>query len=288
MAMLPNVLVIGAQKSGTTTVWHALDRHPDIFMSPAREIGFFSNDHNFNRGVAFYETTFFQGWNGESVCGEKTPEYLVMPNSASRIREVLGNGVKLVALLRNPAERAHSGYRHSLMLGFESLLFREALAAEPERIARNPAALGRFGYLARGYYAGQLVRYFELFPRENILVAFFDDLVSNQSALFERIFRFIGVEPLRFLESLNEGQPRTEKIRADTISNTIAYKGKVIREPSRWLTKFVADYNDAVEKLSPLSQDEAVEINRTYFRDDILALSRLTGRDLRAWLGEPG
>jgi hypothetical protein len=284
--MLPNVLVIGAQRCGTTTVWHALDRHPDVFMAPAREIRFFSHDHLFNRGAAFYETRFFHGWNGETACGEKTPEYLLMPKVASRIHDVLGGAVKLVVLVRDPAERAHSGYRHSLMLGFESLPFHEALAAEPERIARNPAALGRFGYLARGYYARQLARYIDLFPPENLLIVFYEDLVADQAALFERIFRFIGVAPLPYAERVYEGRLRIEKIATDAGSRVIVDKGNVIRQPSPSLMTFVAAYNDAVDRLRPLSRDEAVAINRNYFRDDILVLSQLTGRDLGAWLGE--
>jgi hypothetical protein len=255
-------------------------------MAPAREIGFFSNDHLFNRGGAFYEMTFFHGWNGETACGEKTPEYLLIPQAASRIRDVLGGSVKLIVLVRNPAERAHSGYRHSLMLGFESLPFDEALAAEPERIARNPAALGRFGYLARGHYARQLARYIDLFPPENLLIALYDDLVADQAALFERIFRFIGVAPMQFDDRVNEGRLRIGKISTDSASGAVAHGGKIVKRPSRALMTFAAAYNDAVDRLRPLSREEAIAINRNHFRDDILALSHLTGRDLRTWLGE--
>ena len=284
--MLPNFLVIGAQRAGTTTIWHALDRHPDIFMSPTRETAFFSNDHNFNRGPAFYETTFFHEWNGEAACGEKTPEYLLMPYAAARIRDVLGETVKLIALVRNPAERAHSGYRHSLMLGCEHLSFREALDAEPERIARNPAALGRFGYQARSRYAPQLARYYDLFPRENILVIFFDDLIANQNAVFDRVYQFLGVAPVPPGTPVEEGKARIGRAQVDPATNTVRFKGRTIRNPSPALLRFAEEYDRAVGMLAPLSPEEVVKINRTRFREDIEALSRLTGRDLGAWLGE--
>ena len=90
-------------------------------MAPARETGFFYNDAIFNNGLALYETAFFKEWNGQTAVGEKTPEYLPFPGTANRIRETLGPETRLIVVLRNPAQRAHSGWRHNLMMGRESL-----------------------------------------------------------------------------------------------------------------------------------------------------------------------
>ena len=286
--MLPNFLIIGAQKSGTTTLWNACNAHPDVFMAPARETGFFFNDATFNNGVAFYETAFFRDWNGEKAVGEKTPEYLLFPETAERIRAVLGSDIRLIVLLRNPAQRAHSGWRHNLMMGWESLPFRAALAAEPERIATNRFALGRFGYLARGYYARQLKRYFDVFSADRIKIIFFDDVLSRQEDVIRDVYRFVGVADDLPVQEFNEGKPvlASMSLSGSGSSRMVDFRGSIVRMPSKQLERFAEQYNNTLDTMKALDPEEAGAINRDVFGDDIAALEILTGRRLDAWLGK--
>jgi hypothetical protein len=158
---------------------------PNIYMSPTRETAFFCNDGLYNRGAAFYETTFFHEWSAQRTVGEKTPEYLLYPGTAARIRRLLPEA-RMIVTVRSPAERAHSNWRHNLMFGWESLPFREALDAEPDRIAANKNAIGRFGYLARGNYRRQLDEYYAEFGREQVHIIFFGDLIADQAATLAR------------------------------------------------------------------------------------------------------
>src|SRR5574337_1635352 len=128
--MLPNFLCIGAQKSGTTTLLNQLDRHPDIFMSPARETKFFLLDHLYSQGVTAYEKDFFSDWNGQKAVGEKTPEYLCDPLIPQRIDATLGKSIKFIVTFRSPAQRAYSHYRHNFQQLWENLSFPEAIAQE--------------------------------------------------------------------------------------------------------------------------------------------------------------
>ena len=167
--MLPNFLCIGAQKSGTTTLLNQLGKHPDIYMSPARETQFFLLDHLYSQGPVFYETHFFPGWDGQKAVGEKTPEYLYDPAIPQRIADTLGSGMRFVASFRSPAQRAFSHYRHNFQQFWEDLGFEEALAREQERSAAGRYQRMRYGYLDRGLYSHQVQRYLALFPRDAFL-----------------------------------------------------------------------------------------------------------------------
>lgn len=282
--MLPNLLVIGAQKAGTTTIWHALDRHPDVFMSPKRETGFFYHDHLYNGGAPIYELNFFNQWDGQPICGEKTPEYLLHPKVPARIHSTLGSDIKLIAVLRNPAERAFSGYRHNLMMFRESLSFEDALNAEPERISRNPAALGRFGYLARGYYARHLNAYLSLFERRNILILFFEDLMADQIAEFNKVYEFLGIDSQASDDEISEGSTSAEPIRpGGDADDALTVRDRVIRKPSAALRAFSDRYNETLSTLDRPDKSVLSDINRRYFQSDIDELAAITSRNLDHW-----
>jgi hypothetical protein len=242
----------------------------------------------FNRGLAFYEANFFSGWNGEKVCGEKTPEYLLVPDAAARIASSLGQKTKLIALLRNPAERAHSGWRHSLMLGRETLPFQEALDAEPARLRANVGAARAFGYIERGLYAKHLRRYTHHFPVSNIHICFFEDFVENQDISLQFICEFLGVTSEITTDVANVGRPKLNHIEVDRSKNTINMFGNVVRQPSRFLQDHARRYNETLATMKSLSAMEAIEINQRYFYDDIRWLEGFAGRNLAHWLGEPG
>jgi hypothetical protein len=207
---LPNFLIIGAQKAGTTALYHYLCEHPMIFPAGTKEVHFF--DREWDRGVDWYRTRFPRTLRlrarsfmrrGQAATGEATPYYLAHPLVPSRARSVVPDA-KLVAVLRDPVERAFSHYRMTVRKGHESLDFESALEAEAERIGPDleqvrrgldpSPVLQRHGYAYRGFYAEQLERWHQHYAADQMLVLAFADLVERPSDLYARILGFLDLE----------------------------------------------------------------------------------------------
>lgn len=196
---LPDFLVIGAMKAGTTTLFAALNEHPRMLRPRRREIHFFGR--KFPRGLQWYRRHFATGKElrqFSAITGEGSTSYLANANVPARIRRVLPN-VKMIALLRDPVDRAISNFFHEQRTGRETLGLEEALLAEGERLRRHPlgkqGGMGFLAYRNRGLYAEQLKRYFALFPREQILVLQSEAFFADPQPVFARVCRFLGLEP---------------------------------------------------------------------------------------------
>ena len=215
---LPNFLIIGAQKAGTTTLYHLLRGHPAIFMPEVKEPGFFirgfpdpvrfqtlrrPDDGRTattigSRGAAWstleeYAALFEPGAE-LPLRGEASTPYLPSPYAARRIAEVLPD-IRLIVLLRDPVERAFSAYTYNLSRGTEPApTFAEAVASEL-RGERDDWVYG-WRYLYTGRYAEHLRRYLDLFPRERLAVFRFEELRADSGAVFADACRFLGVEPV--------------------------------------------------------------------------------------------
>jgi len=187
---LPDFLVIGAMKAGTTFLFAALAAHPHVIRSRRREIHFFGS--KFQRGTSWYRTHFPTGIElrrYRAMTGEGSTSYLANPDSPGRIRSVLP-GVRMIALLRDPVDRAISNYFHEQRTGRETLPIAEALAAEDAR--QRP---GHFSYRRRGLYAEQLARYNALFPRDQLLVLKSEALFAEPQRVIDRVYRFLDLDP---------------------------------------------------------------------------------------------
>jgi hypothetical protein len=188
---LPNAILGGAQKSGTTTLHRLLETHPRIYFPPRpQEIHFFDLERNFARGLGWYRR-HFDGRADEPVVAQTSPLYLYEPKAAARIASALPEA-RMIFLLRNPIDRAHSHYWHEVRYGWEGLSFEDALAAEPERLKRGEEARRHYSYLDRGRYGRQLARYLEVMPRERVLVVLYDDLARDPAAVARRAVAFLG------------------------------------------------------------------------------------------------
>jgi hypothetical protein len=199
---LPHFLVIGAQKAGTTALYAYLRWHPGITGPSWKEVSFF--DRHWWRGEAWYRGQFPLRA-GERLVGEASPSYLFHPLAPERARSLVPDA-KLVALLRNPVDRAYSQYQHEVALGREPLSFEDALAAEDDRLAgeverlvEDPRAFSRawwdHTYAARGRYAEQLERWLAVFPREQLLVVPTEELGERPAETYAAILAFLGAEP---------------------------------------------------------------------------------------------
>jgi hypothetical protein len=198
---LPHFLIIGAQKGSTSTLYASLATHPEIEEAEQKELHFF--DRNYADGVNSYRRQFPELERGQ-ITGEATPYYIFHPLAPERIARTLPD-VKLIAILRNPVERAFSQYHSEIRKGFEDLpTFEEAIAAEAERlsgesekVAQDPTydsySLRHHSYLARGLYADQLERWFEHFSREQFLIMRSEDFASRPKIHLRRCEKFLGI-----------------------------------------------------------------------------------------------
>jgi len=221
--LLPDFIIIGAAKSGTTSLYGALADHPyvvpcttsDPHFRNTKEVHFFSS--GFQRGEDWYRSHFplesarraFEAEHGRPfLTGEASPSYISSYWAPGRIRQVLPN-VKLLAVLRNPVDRAYSQFQMSRRQGIEPLeSFEEATAAEEERLRPEVARLsadphynspdfGRWSYLARSRYAEQFERWLEHFPREQFLVFKAEDLLADPAATLDAVHDFLGLPARR-------------------------------------------------------------------------------------------
>src|SRR5436190_6086438 len=208
---LPDFLIIGAQKAGTTALYAYLRRHPAIAGPPWKEVSFF--DRHYRRGAAWYRGNFpnrlylrrvHARSDAQPVVGEASPSYIFHPFAAERVAALVPN-VRLIALVRNPIDRALSHYHHEVALGREPLSFEDALAAEERRMQgelermRDASyfshAWWNYTYVSRGLYANQLERWLEHFTRERLLIVPSDDLGERPGETYTRVLDFLGAPP---------------------------------------------------------------------------------------------
>lgn len=186
-SLLPDFVVIGAEKAGTSSLHVYLADHPDIFMPAIKEIRFFDLDQNFARGVDWYGQFFRPGLGaGAMMFGEASPGYLHFPKAAERMRTVVPDA-RLIVLLRDPVKRAYSHHWNRVRGGHERRTFHEVVTAHVEGRAPSVA-------LDAGCYADHLERFFRVYPREQIHIAFTDALATAREAACRDIFGFLGVD----------------------------------------------------------------------------------------------
>lgn len=188
--MLPNFLIIGSQKAGTTSLYNILKKHPQIFMAEKKEVNFFFLEGEFRKGIDHYRKYFSDIPPGKIAYGEASPGYICHPQAPMRIKESLPKA-KLILTVRNPIERAYSQYWDNRMTLSEPQEFAETLD-----IALHPTYKpGKPGYFSRGTYLQYINRYLESFPPEQLLVLLFDDLRDAPSKFYRTCFEFLGVDP---------------------------------------------------------------------------------------------
>lgn len=250
--MLPNFLIIGAARSGTTALFSLMQQHADIYLPAAKrpEPHFFYKNAEYAKGLHYYEQRYFSGWLGQRAVGEASTSYVFGSEVPRRIRAHLPD-VRLICLLRNPIERAFSSYWHTVRSGLEKLSFEEAIASEAERkagLAGTPLGeIAPFAYVERGLYHGQLVRWLDVFDRSQLHIVIFEDFVATPARSMAGMARFLGVRPEGFgghelareNQSVPAGARMTRSMRdclAGRFSNDVDQLGKLLgRDLMGWL-----------------------------------------------------
>jgi len=239
---LPDFLVLGAQKAGTTALYAYLRWHPGITGPSWKEVSFF--DRHWWRGVGWYRGQFPLR-SGGLIVGEASPSYLFHPLAPERARTLVPDA-RLVVLVRNPVDRAYSQYQHEVALGREPLSFEDALAAEDERmrgevdrLVADPRAFSRawwdHTYVARGRYAEQLERWLRVFPREQLLVVATEELGEAPGETYASILSFLGAAP----HTLGEYPRVFDRDYAPMAPGTRAALGATFAEPNRSLEELL-------------------------------------------------
>lgn len=181
-------LVIGAQKSGTTSLYEYITAHLLVDSAKKKEVHFF--DNNFDKGTNWYHNRFW--WNKGLLQGEATPYYLFDKKSPERVKGY-NPKIKLITVLREPAERAFSQYRMNIERGDEPLDFMDTLLQEEERIQQGNASLNTYSYQNRGLYFSQLQQWEEHFDRSQILVLNYHDFFKNPWNEVQKVYEFLDL-----------------------------------------------------------------------------------------------
>lgn len=310
--IIPDFLVIGAVKAGTTSLHAYLDQHPEIYLSPIKETNFFSlsdmqfthfrKDYRYDVTIDFerylsrrplvekhiahvldfktYEALFDDAQEA-AMLGEVCNSYLICPSSAKAIYQQ-NPKAKIIAVLRNPVERAFSQYLMNI---------KEGKTTESDFITEIKAdlALNRRGwgvshqYHELGHYASQLRPYFETFPNEQIKVLFFDDFKKDSTQFLKDLFNFLGVQqiPIDTSVKLNQaGKPRLGKLNfLLTQTGIISFLKSIFpRNIRQQLAKLVY-----TKKGLPKLQTEEREYLLKYYRDETANLETLLGKNLDHW-----
>ena len=231
--LLPNFIIFGSSRSGTRSLTKYLNQHPSIKMASRKEVHFFNKTDNFNQGPNWYKSFFpttttkklFESKkNTKLICGEATPDYIYNPKVPERILKLIPK-IKLIAVLRNPIDRAYSHYHHMVRSNREELSFEDAIRIEPERIAsdiKNNKFDGKnyfhYSYLRRGIYHSQLKTWMNVFDKNQFLILESKQLENNLEKTLDAVFKFLGIPKFEILDAgkINVGnypdmKPKTRK-----------------------------------------------------------------------------
>lgn len=184
--MLPNLLVVGAQKSGTTTLHDMLSRHPEVSMSTKKEINYFTN--HYKKGLEYYRSFFNVSQDEYLITGESSPGYMCYPGVARKIKETLGD-IKIVMVLRNPVQRSLSQYWDNRRHLKEHLLFSEVI----EKYLHEEYEPGVRGYFSRGVYMKYINEYLDYFDKKNLHIIIFEELLTNTKKTLSELYNFLEI-----------------------------------------------------------------------------------------------
>lgn len=247
--LLPHFIIIGAQKAGTTSLFYYLSQHPQIIPSIEKEVHFFDGGlnpfvDNYEKGQQWYRAHFPlpQIVGNDFVTGEASPLYMFNPIAPSRIANLIPQ-VKMIAILRNPTERAISGYFHEKRRGREPLPIMEALQEEDNRmkpILQNQDFKNKnfihFSYKSRGLYKEQIERYLKYFSREQILIISSEDFFKEPEINISKVCDFLGIDNKFKCKDLNP----------QNVSNN---RNAVSSEVYEYLNNYFLPHNQALYEL---------------------------------------
>lgn len=284
MNRFPDFIIIGAGKCGTTSLHNYLAQHPQIYMCPKKETFFFINEKTRAKHKPWGAVTttedyysLFQDAPKSSVIGEISTNYYAYPESAQLIYNHIPT-VKIIAILRDPAERAFSGYQMHVRQGIEKKSFEQVILEENK-------------YVKRGFYFSELIPYFKTFDRQSIKILLYDDLCQNPLVFMQDLFKFIGVDD-NFIPDMSKkgrkgGLPKNQNLnhlltKPNLLRSSVAtvLKLAIPLQLRQQIRASMIKNNTYKAQLSPEARKKLIEI----YKSDILKLQDLIERDLSNWL----
>ncbi|MFP5274227.1 sulfotransferase family protein [Coleofasciculus sp.] len=291
---LPTFLIIGVQKAGTTSIYNYLNQHPQIYMSPVKETNFLEKnwgeieDQRKARIDTFEKyCQLFTGVKDEIAIGEASPNYLFHYESSSeRIKRYVPNA-KLIAVLRNPVDRAYSDY----LMHIRDAIGKGKRTSLSEQIKYRA---DKSFMILKGFYYKHLQHFYEEFGREQIQVYLYDNLSKEPIKFMQEMYRFVGVDDT-FLPDVSK-KAQVAKVPKNTAVNNLLRQQNPLRtivssglrlifplEVRQNLRSRLIQMNSQDKKAAPLSPEDRQQLIELY-REDILKLQDLIQRDLSAWL----
>jgi len=292
-------IIIGAQKSGTTSLFKYLKPHPKVYMPSDKEAPYFSSEDLFAAGWDSFATDYFSGADSDQFWGTASPQYMSNMDVPKRIYEQMPNA-KLIAILRNPIERAYSHYSMQVRREIDKRDFDTALdeSLQQERLddARATMPVYEEGntyedesnhYLAWGEYGRILEEYTQLFPKEQLLVLYLDDLVEHPKDTFLAVTNFIGVGDEHVPENVGEvfhkggmSQIIPESWRT-AIKNNVVFKGfwGLVPERTKSTVRYWYDQKNVKKGNGNTGpSDDALQKLVAFYKEDVLKLNKIANR----------
>ncbi len=301
----PTFLVLGPPRSGSTSLCHYLNQHPDLLVSDPKETRFF--DARFEKGMDAYWADHFGGWSGQTAAGDGSPQNLLAPFVPRRIRDELPDA-RLIVLLRNPVHRIRSGWWQHHVRGFQPRGFLETVNRNLENIRSGQSPLADpspeywwehvagpgierrrrhdYPYLEYGHLAQHLTRYREFFPPDQIHLVWFDDFVIDLPGVLGELFTFLGVDPGFVPEDVaprNTSRSRWS-VRLNRMADALGVRRLIPSAVEGTLSTLLRTVVDRGAR-RPEVPGELQSLLLDYYRPHNQALAALTGRDLSGWDG---
>ncbi|MDQ1521009.1 MAG: hypothetical protein QOI55_2082 [Actinomycetota bacterium] len=274
MSRLPDFLIVGAPRSGTTALAQYLRGHDGVFIPVRKELNFFDRSEQSGRPLEWYGRQF-DAARGDQLVGEATPTYLFTPEAPNRMAALIPEA-RLIALLRNPVDRAYSHYWLCRLLGVERRDFADAVLDE-----LGGRALPGLEYLAYGRYLEQIERTLEHFPRTSLLVQLFDDLKAVPDEFFETVCRHIGADPTFKPSIVGERINTAQRPRSVMLWRGLERWRNSKRRGFR-VARFISSKNSAPFTPPPMGPDVRASLI-DHFAESTDALGAWLERDLSAW-----
>ncbi|MEO1020069.1 MAG: sulfotransferase [Pseudomonadota bacterium] len=295
----PTFFLIGAAKSGTTSLVHYLSQHPDLMISDPKEPKFFEAEYQ--KGLDYYWATCFRKYSGERHAGDAAHKNARLPYVAKRIHALCPEA-KLLMICRNPTDRTYSGYLHNHVRKVEKQTFEEAIDRNLERLAKGPlfeteaevetyleglASGRREGqirhtfYVDAGYYARHLTRFADLFGKDRIKVIYFEDLAASPQNVCDDIWRFLDLEPVSLTDETVQNAKASPAVAALT---RMVFKVPGVERISPKFRAKVRNQLSALmpgkaPKMSPATRERLV----AHFAPENARLAEFTGRATDHW-----
>lgn len=285
----PNFFIVGAPKAGTTSLYHYLEAHPQIFMPIVKEPNYFSYQSSLDqnlyykeRGINNFEEyiALFEKAGNKKAIGEASVSYLFYPEAAINIKNTFPKS-RIIIMLRNPVERAISHYNMDYKLGYVDLTFENVIQKKDDS---NLNKLYYQQFIELGLYYNQVKRYIELFGRENVLIIFFEDFKNDASREVKKIFEFLDVDS--DFQTNTNAKYNTFKTPRNSLIRSI-YRIKFLRLGLKKLfPHFISDLIKSIiltKNKKKLPDESTMKILKRLYTPDIKQLEKLLNRDLNTW-----